>query len=266
VDQSSPGKNLSDEARRAAVAQAFTSPQNPWFARAFVNRLWHELLGEGFYMPVDDIGPTRTPRYPQVLEALAQGFVANQYDPRWVLKTIALTDAYQRQVRARAVSAPELPFAAQSPARLRADQLFNALASVLGIEERTPPRGGPMMGLYGMNRSPRNQFHAVFNVDPSTPQEDLTGNVQQALLLMNTPGLRGAISATGNTRLARILRQYPHDQDALAETYLLVLSREPAEQELQVCQTYLREVGARGEAYEDILWGLLNSSEFLSKR
>jgi hypothetical protein len=109
-------------------------------------------------------------------------------------------------VRPRSASPESLPFAAQTPTRLRSDQLFNALSSVLGFREPEPPAamGGPM-AMYAALRSPRNQFNQLFTFDPSTPQEDLTGNVQQALFLMNTPLFRGAASATGSTRLGQIL-------------------------------------------------------------
>uniref|UniRef100_A0A7C4LPR8 DUF1549 domain-containing protein n=1 Tax=Schlesneria paludicola TaxID=360056 RepID=A0A7C4LPR8_9PLAN len=267
VDQSSPGPGLPDAERRAAVAKAFTSPDNPWFARAVINRVWHEMLGEGFYMPVDDLGPTRTPRFPQVLDRLAEGFVAHGYDLKWLIRTVANTQAYQRQVRPKPVSEGALPFAAQTPTRLRADQLFSALVKILGFEERTPAAGaGQMEQPFARMFSPRNQFHTVFTFDPSTPQEDITGNVQQALTMMNSPAFRSAISGTGNTRLAHILRSHTDDQDAICEVYLLALAREPSDRELQLCQQHLRDVGNRSEAFEDLLWSLINSSEFLSKR
>ncbi|OYW17707.1 MAG: hypothetical protein B7Z55_12000, partial [Planctomycetales bacterium 12-60-4] len=228
--------------------------------------VWHEMLGEGFYMPVDDMGPTRTPAYPQVLDLLADGFIANHYDLKWLVRTVANTQAYQRQVRSQSASPDALPFAAQTPTRLRSDQLFTALATVLGFAEATPFRGEGMMAMYAMNRSPRGQFNQIFTFDPSTPQEDLTGNVQQSLFLMNTPMFRNATASTGGSKLAQILRTQSDDQDAVAEVYLLTLSREPSDRELKVCQQYIRDVGNRGEAYEDLLWGLLNSSEFLSRR
>jgi hypothetical protein len=266
VDESSPGKDQSDMERRYAAAKAFTDADNPWFARALINRVWSEMLGEGFYMPVDDLGPTRTARFPQVLDALAEGFVANSYDVKWLMRTVANTQAYQRQVRAKPVSEGALPFAAQTPTRLRADQLFSAIVKVLGFEERTPPVGPAMGGLYGRQFSPRAAFAAVFTFDPSTPQEDITGNVQQSLMMMNSPGFRTGLSGSGNTRLAQILRTQKDDQDAISEVYLLTLSREPSDRELKLCQEHIRDVNNRTEAFEDLLWSLVNSSEFLSKR
>jgi hypothetical protein len=268
VDGSTPGHGLSDEERRVAVAKSFTSPSNPWFARAIVNRIWCEFLGEGFYMPVDDMGPTRTARYPEAMDALAAGFVSNHHDVKWLIRTIANSETYQRKVAAKSVAEDALPFAAVTPTPLRADVVFNSLLQVLGVEEEAAAGGRGMMmaGPRAYQRTLRFQFDSLFGVDPSVPKDDITGNVPQSLFLMNTTMLRGAMSATGNTRLARILRENPDDRDALSELYLLVLSREPSKHELEICQSHLKEVGQRGEAYEDLMWSLINSSEFLSKR
>ena len=270
VDGSTPGHGLSDQDRRAAVAKAFTSPDNPWFARAIVNRMWCEFLGEGFYMPVDDLGPTRTARFPEAIDALASGFIANHYDIKWLVRSIANSQTYQRKVAAKSVAEDALPFAAVTPTRLRGDVVFNALMQVLGIDEENAggPRGAMMMaGPRAYQRTPRFQFDVLFGIDPSVPKDDITGNVPQSLFLMNTNSFRTALSGTNtNTRLGKILRDNRDDRDALSEIYLLVLSREPSKHEVEICEGYLKDVGQRAEAFEDLMWSLLNSSEFLSKR
>ncbi len=266
VDDSSPGQGLSDEGRRAAVAESFTSRKNPWFARAIVNRIWAEFLGEGFYMPIDDMGPTRTARFPEAIDALAKGFVSNDHDIRWLVRTIAMTQTYQRKVAAKPVAEDALPFAAVTPTRLRADLVFNSLFQVLGINEDSNEGRDAMGGPRAYQREPRFQFDFLFGVDPSVPKDDITGNVPQSLYLMNSNALRAALTANNNTRLGKILRENKHENDALGELYLLVLAREPSKHEIEICQTYIKDVGLRGEAYEDLMWSLLNSSEFLSKR
>ncbi len=271
VDGATPGQNLSDLERRQAAAKSFTASDNPWFARAIVNRVWCEMLGEGFYMPVDDLGPTRTARFPQALEAICQGFVANGYDPKWLIRTVANSQTYQRKVAAKSTAEDALPFASVTPTRLRADVVFDSLIEVLGINEESlngPARGGMMMaaGPRRAQRTERGRFDSLFGDDPSTSKEDITGNVPQALYLMNDNIVRSAVSASGTSRLGRLLRNNPDDRDALAELYLLVLAREPSRHEVEICQAHLKEVGQRNEAYEDLMWSLLNSSEFLSKR
>lgn len=267
VDGSTATPGLDDLSRRGALVESLTSPENPWFAQAFVNRMWNELLGEGFYMPVDDLGPQRQPRFPAALEALSTGFTASGYDIKWLLRTIANTETYQRQVRARDPGVDSLPFASALPARLRADQLYTALTQVLDVPDiGDRPRRRGSAGTGAGQRSPRDQFRLLFNVDPSVPQEDITGNVPQALYLMNSPALLELTRSSGETRLARLLRQFPDDHDAVNELYLAVLCREPSSKEQQICLDYIREVGNRAEAFEDLLRSLLNSTEFLSRR
>jgi hypothetical protein len=266
VNGASPGAGLSDRERRAAIARYLTSPDNPWFARAFINRVWAEMLGEGFYMPVDDLGPERTANYPQVLDALSAGFIAHQYDIKWLFRTIANTDAYQRAIRPRSAAQTGPAFASACPTRLRSDQLFDALMQVLGTEAPAGGRPPGPGGLYAGDRSPRGQFNRIFGFDPSTPPDEMTGTLPQALFLMNSPTINNFIKAGGQTRLAKLLAAFPENEAAVTELYLLVLAREPSDRELKIAQDYVASVGNRGEAFEDLMWSLLNSSEFLTKR
>ncbi len=260
-----------DLERRKELARAITSPRNEWFAKAFVNRLWAELLGEGFYNPLDDIGPERSCDYEEVLELLADQFVAADYDIAWLFRTITRTKAYQRALGQRQPGDPSPAFAAAVPVRLRSDQIYNAVQKALGIEGigRLAARRLGMMGNMrrGGSRDPgRTAFFQLFNFDPSTPKDEILGNVPQALFMMNSPLLQGLINANGPTVLAQLLRDYPDDRDALSELYLRVLSREPSQSELAICREHLAAAQNRQAAYEDILWSLLNSSEFLTKR
>ena len=119
--------------RRALAASYVTGQDNPWFARAFVNRIWYALMGEAFYEPIDDLGPERTPKAPEVLEPLAEQWQKGGYDVRWLFRTILNTEAYQRRVRSTANAAGKTPFASNCPSRLRADQIFDALVQALAL-------------------------------------------------------------------------------------------------------------------------------------
>ena len=90
-------------------------------------------MGEAFYEPIDDIGPERTPRAPEVLEPLAAQWQKGGYDIRWLFRTILNTDAYQRRVRSTVNAAGKTPFASSCPSRYRADQVFDALVHALAI-------------------------------------------------------------------------------------------------------------------------------------
>ncbi|MDP7277831.1 MAG: DUF1553 domain-containing protein [Planctomycetaceae bacterium] len=264
-------EELSDVKRRQLLADYVTSSSNPWFARSMVNRTWSVLLGEGFSMPIDDLGPEREVTHPDAFKLLCRDFVDNDYDIRRLVQVITGTQAYQRQIRDRDVADSAPPFAATSPTRLRADQLYDSLLAVFGSDVSRRSRGSRSSSGSTQSRrrrSPqgRNLVLSLFGFDPSTPPEDIAGTVPQALFMMNSPLINAMIRAAGNTRLARILGRFPDNDEAVSEVYLLVLSREPTANELKICREYLAEVGDRGEAFEDLMWSLVNSSEFLSRR
>lgn len=307
VDGSTIAHGQSDEDRRRAVAHAFTSHDNPWFARAIVNRMWAEMLGEGFYMPVDDLGPTRSARFPDAMEVLCTNFVASGHDPKWLVRTIANTEAYQRKIQTKSPSETDLPFASATPVPLRSDVIFNSLAQVLGFDEegmagRRPRPNKPKAkakakdeaeskeiaeakGDAEMKSEPemkdkpeakpkpraylqgaRFMFDTLFGTDPSVPKDEIVGSIPQSLLMMNSRNFRAGMAARGDTRLAKMLKETKNNREVVTKLYLLVLAREPSPKEVDICMEYLGEVKDRPEAFEDLMWSLVNSSEFISRR
>jgi len=258
-------QGLDDLERREILSKFLTAQSNPWFSRAIVNRLWAEMLGEGFYMPIDDIGPERSAVYPEVLDALADGFTANGYDLKWLCRTITNTRAYQRQMQTKTEGQFQTPFAAQSPTRLRGDQIFTAITQVFGVDDLQANRNSGDRR-YGASRSARGQFSTLFTFDPSTAQDEITGDVPQALFMMNSTAINGMLGTNRNTKLAQISKEFPQNKDAIQELYLLTLSREPSKTEIQICQEYIQSTDNRNAALEDLMWSLLNSSEFITKR
>lgn len=250
-----------DADRRGTLAEWITAPENPWFAKAFVNRVWAELAGEGLCEPVDDMGPDREGIAPATLELLATAFADSNYDVKWLFRTIMATRTYQQDSRTRR-DFDDPPLEANCPQRLRADQLYDALAGALGIADRRTPRGG---GAYGRG-GPRAAFNLAFGFDPSEPRGEVKSSVQQALLMMNSPLVNQPINARRNGRLSAILKSHTDDRDAISELYLLTLSRAPSSDEVQKCLRYIRQVDNRGEAFEDLQWALVNSTEFLHRR
>lgn len=254
-----------DVDRRGQLAIWLTSREDEWFAKAFVNRVWAELVGEGFYEPVDDMGPDRTCSAPDTLGYLATAFVDSGYDVKWLYRTIMATSAYQRESKSRRTP-DETPFLASCAQRLRGDQLFNQLVSVLGINDAGGAGGFAGGGPRGFNRGPRAIFNAAFGYDPSAHRDEITGSIPQALLMMNSPLISQALGNRGSSGLGRLLAETKDDESVVTELYLKALSREPSEKEVKTCLAYVKEVGNRTEAFEDVLWSLVNSTEFLHRK
>ncbi len=259
-----------DATRRETIAKWITAPSDEWFAKAFVNRIWAEMVGEGFYEPIDDLGPDRTCTAPKTMDYLATAFTDSHYDVKALYRIITATDAYQRESRSR--RNPEgTPFAANCPQRLRGDQLYDALVSALGMREgglglfgAGQPKGGGGKG--ALLRTPRNQFNQTFGYDPSTPRDEVSGSIPQALTMMNGPQINRAIDGNRGTELVRLLNSTKDDEAVATELYLRCLGREPNKDELKTCLDQVKDSKSRTEAFEDVLWALVNSTEFLHRR
>ncbi len=267
LDGRAPAPNLPDLKRRQALADAVVDPNNYWFAGAYVNRMWGELMGQSFYEPVDDMGPKKEAVLAPVLVRLSSSFRASRYDVKGLFRLILNTQTYQRQLRPGESSDAHLHFAAACPTRLPADALWDSLVGVLGnLGGPVKVQAGPLAKAAGIRPGLEGQFKQEFDFDPSVKRDEVEGSVPQALLMMNNPVINNRIRASGSNLLARILKAYPQDDDALRMLYLRTLARKPTDREVQRCRAYIDKAGNRAEAFEDVLWALLNSTEFQTKR
>jgi hypothetical protein len=261
--------DASDTERRAALARFLTSSKNPWFAKAYVNRMWTSLMGWGFYPSVNDLGNTNVePLYPAVLNLVAAEWTATGYDMRWLFRTLTNTQAYQRQLQPRSRSESNALLAV-CPTRLRPEQVFEALVRALGFNEndKSIPSPAPTSApAVARHTGLRNMIYQAFKVDPSLPVDEVQGTIPQALLMMNSVLVNTYVAATSKTFLAEALAKGMADDDILIALYERTLARKPKAEELAICQHYLKKVGDRKEALEDIFWSLVNSTEFLTKK
>lgn len=250
----------SDSDRRKALATFVTSKRNTFFAKAFVNRVWYEFLGYGFTNPVDDLGSQKPVTMPKVFDALSKSFASSNYDVKLLMKTILNSRVYDRKFREVDMSyASDSLFKTINPTRLSSDQIFDAVDWVLGgLEDNAP----------NLPRRPngRGNFKQVFGFDPSSDKNLVEGSIPQALVLMNNPQLQSRISAkrTGSL-LNKLLKTNTDDNEIIRMLYLRVLARKPTSEETLAAASFLSEVDSREEAFEDFLWALLNSAEFIYK-
>lgn len=266
VDRTVPGQAPTSDDPRQQLADWITRSDNPYFARNFANRYWAALLGVGLVEPVDDLRATNPASMPRLLDALATDLAEHHFDPRHLLRTICNSRVYQL--------APELNPARDAdgmlathrvPRRLSAEVLLDAINQVTGATEAfagqppgtraiaLPDPTIPSLFLTTFGKPARNS--------PCDCSRGASPDLSQALHLANSTALHEKIIAPSG-RLAGAIKSGRSDDDLIEELYLAALSRRPSEAERKTVNEVLA-TGDRVEVWQDILWALLNSSEFV---
>jgi hypothetical protein len=247
-----------NEPYRPAVAKWMTSKDNPFFARAMANRIWGQLFGRGIVNPVDDMIEENPPSHPELLKALEAQFKAHDFDVKYLFRAMCNSEAYQRTskpVAGNQDAAPSL-FARAAIKVMTPEQLFDSLTEALGPPQQPARRRGRNAGRRG-GTTQRDVFVAFFSAEDndSNPTEYEAG-IPQALRLMN--------SAQFNAGLLRhpAIRKGGSPATTVEQLYLSTLSRRPTKAEQARMARYLRDGANPRTAYADILWALINTSEF----
>lgn len=248
-----------DGERRAQLLRWLTGDDNPYFARAAVNRVWHALFGRGLVDPVNDMGPHNGPSHPALLRELADYFVAVDYDVQALVRTIVRTRAYQRTSRTDAAEIPPELFGRMQIKSLSGGQLYDCLLQAVG-RPATPQTN--QLILLGQQYDPQRQaFVAKFRRAANRLTEYQAG-IPQALAMMNGSLTASATSLERSDLLASLDAPYLNDRQRLESLFLSTLSRPPTKAERRQMMKYVKS-GDRREQMADILWALLNSSEFV---
>ena len=253
------------EGRRAALAQDIVA--SDLFAKTVVARTWQQLFGRGLVPRWDDLGGEHDPSHPPALEHLAQRFVERDYDLRDLLRTLVLSDAYQRasfspERSPEDTRRAEAVFAQHAVRSMSADQLFRSLL----IATSADGTGGPLFRKNFEKRRNRalEEYRFVFSDDEMDSSDAFAGSVPRALLLLNGDLVRaGTVDARG-TAVYDVLDRYEDPAARVDALYLRVYGRRPTDDQRQ---RLLALLGARehgSSAYEDVMHALLLSSEFLT--
>ena len=273
-----PGENP-----RHAYARILTS--HPQFARATVNLIWAEMMGVGIVDPpfefdLDRQNPknpppepwTVQPTHPELLEALAKDFVARNYDLRYIIKLIAKSSAYQLSCEFHGDWKPGYAsyFARRYARRLSAEQLHDAIAQATGVFVEISIAGTNQKVKYALQAHGPSDFQGEVKAflasfgqsDRDQGEESLAGSMVQASILLNSKLVKSRVLADQG-RLKMLLKAEPlkGNETIVEELFLATLGRFPRDNEKRIGITQIeqyREAGA-----EDLLWSLLNKTEFL---
>ena len=252
---------------RRPLARWLTSPDNRLFARNIANRFWGYFMGTGLVEPIDDMRATNPPSNPELLDALAEHFVAGAFDLRQLMRAIMTSATYQRSARPRPENASETRFYTHyNVKRLPAEVLLDAIDFACRTQEKFDgiPEGTRAIEL------PDPNYASYFLDTLGRPKRVITcecerttqPNLAQVLHVANGDVLSRKV-ADRQGRVAKLVTARLPEESVVSELYLVTLSRPPSEQELSRCHEIIKAAPNRREAVEDILWALCNSREFL---
>jgi hypothetical protein len=258
-----------DRDPRQELADWVVGPNNPWFARLAVNRLWKHYLGRGLVEPEDDLRSTNPPTNGPLLDYLASRFVADGYDLQAVTRLILQSRTYQLSGVPNATNRDdEQNYSHYRAKRLSAEVLLDAIGAVTGVPESFPgrPRGTRAVELWD-NRLPSYFLDIFGRSERTSPCECGRSNeptMAQCLHLMNAPEIERKITSKAG-RVARLLRDKAGEAKIVEELCLAALGRPAGEKERRAARKLFGQ-GPPDQAAQDFLWALLNSYEFLFVR
>ena len=253
---------------REVFADWLTAKENPFFARAFANRLWFQLFSRGLVNPVDDIRPLNPPSHPVLLQMLTEEFKAADFDLRHMLRCLCNSRAYQRSVHTSPdtddARGPKRNLFGRAPLRnMTADMLLESLKLAYGdpkFDLRNLSKGdGNANGESAAVGDEYLEFHRRFETNEEDAT-DFTHGIPQMLTFLNHPRL-----LEGSRGLDEFLRKNPETPSAeiIRRLYLSTLSRYPTQEELTQAETHFAESSDLVFARNEVLWMLVNRSEFI---
>jgi hypothetical protein len=258
-----------DDDPRQSLVDWMAAKDNPFFSRSLVNRYWKHFFGRGLVDPEDDMRVTNPSSNPALLDALANNFAESNFDLKNLLRTIANSTTYQLSAEPNEWNQDDKQnFSRYYPKRLNAEVLLDAIDSVTG---NTTNFGGVPGGTRAV-QLPDNGFNSYFltvfgRPDSSSACEcerSSEANLAQSLHLLNSAEIQGKLtSGNGRAQLLANEKDRPHEV-RLRELYLAAFSRDPRPDELAVAMAHISKNEADVKrAYEDIVWALINTKEFL---
>lgn len=275
-----PFKSLSpDDDPRAALADWMSSPQNPYFAKALANRYWKHFFNRGLVEPEDDMRETNPPTNPELLDELAKYFVETKFDLKQLIRTMCRSQVYQlSSVPNDFNKVDRLSYSRYYAKRLTAETLFDAVGALLNSESKFDgvPVGMKAVQLPDNSFNANSYFLSVFGRPESSSacecERSQEASLAQALHLLNSKDIQEKL-ASETCRPALLAKDSAPEDEKIRGLYLLAFSREPTIEEMNTANSHIarktaeaakdKAAAAKRAAYEDIVWALLNTKEFL---
>jgi hypothetical protein len=260
---------------RQKLVDWMVEPQNPFFARAVANRYWAHFFGRGIVDPLDDMRVTNPPSNPELLDALAKDVVDHKYSLKHLIRTICKSRTYQLSSTPNEFNRHDKQnYARYYPRRLSAEVLLDAVNQVTNSPASF---GGLPQDKHAPHRAimlPDESFSSYFLDVFGRPQRISAcecervsdANLAQALHLLNSDEVQGKV-ARGGGRADLLAKDARPDAEKIDELFLWSFARKPTDDQRNQALAHLAKHAANKKiAYENILWALLNTKEFIFNR
>ncbi|WP_425615888.1 DUF1553 domain-containing protein [Anatilimnocola sp. NA78] len=276
LGESEPLSLSPDRDPREYVVEWLRRPDNPYFSKAMVNRVWAHYFGRGIIDPPDNLSEFNPPTHPELLKELSDGFIREKYNLRWLHRTILTSRTYQQaSTPAAGAEADKTHYAYFPLRRLPAEVLLDALNSATGTTEMMdmkyqhwPDNLTTVQAPY----LPRNTFVASVLETYGRPQRnaavqcdcerDSAPSIFQVLTLANHPRVWEKIKDPKG-RVAAVLASQGNNEQKIEALFLATLSRLPTAEERIACGQFITAAESPAAGLQNVLWSLINTREFL---
>ncbi len=275
------GEITADQDPRLRLADWMSAKDNPFFAKALVNRYWKHFFKRGLIEPEDDIRDTNPPTNPELLVALEKHFIESGYNLKELVRVITRSNAYQLSATPNEYNLVDRQnYSRFYPRRLQAEVMLDAIDDLTGTPTRFAnlPEGTRAIGLPDNSYNKASAFLRVFgrpeNESVCECERVQSSSLGQSLHLINSSEIKAKL-ASGSGRAAQLVKSDEKDEEKITAMYFAAFSRPPRADELKTALDYLHEPvldandkpidanKATRENYQDIIWALMNTKEFL---
>ncbi len=276
-----PAEIAPDDDPRLVLADWMGEKENPFFAKALVNRYWKHFFKRGLVEPEDDLRDSNPATNPELLDALAEHFIESGFDLKEVVRAITRSQTYQlREIPNEHNAIDRQNFSHFYPKRLPAEVLLDAIDGLTGAKTDFAdlPPGTRAIALPDNSYNRAAPFLKVFGRPEGASvcecERVQSSSLAQSLHLMNSSEVRAKLSVAGG-RAERLSKAEAPLADGIREIYLVAFNREPSGEELSIAEDFLLKprtdaqdkpvdaARAKRMAYEDLLWAIMNTKEFL---
>lgn len=276
-----PATILPDEDPRLVLADWMGDPSNPFFAKALVNRYWKHFFKRGLVEPEDDIRDTNPATNPELLDALAKEFIESGFDLKAIIRVITRSQTYQLSSLPNEHNGVDgQNFSHFYPRRLQAEVLLDSIDRLTGSKTDFAdlPPGTRAVSLPDNSYNRASPFLKVFGRPEGESvcecERVQSSSLAQSLHLMNSSDVKGKLTHAGG-RADRLSKSEQPVAESVREIYLAAFNREPTGEELSIAEDHivkerldaagkpLAAAVAKRQAYEDLLWAILSTKEFL---